>query len=60
MRRARNRGPAPEGITTFVVGGKEIAAVTLERSNAVILFDVSAPVSRRPWRWCRRGSRRKA
>jgi hypothetical protein len=44
--RARNRGPEPEGITTFTVGGKEIAAVTLERSNAVILFDVSDP--RRP------------
>jgi len=44
--RARNRGPEPEGIATFAVGGKEIAALTLERSNAVILFDVSDP--RRP------------
>ena len=44
--RARNRGPEPEGITTFTVGRREIAAVTLERSNAVILFDVSDP--RRP------------
>jgi hypothetical protein len=42
--RARNRGPEPEGITTFTVGGKEIAAVTLERSHAVLLFDVSNPV----------------
>jgi hypothetical protein len=41
--RARNRGPEPEGITTFKVGGREIAAVTLERSNAVILFDISDP-----------------
>jgi hypothetical protein len=41
--RANRRGPEPEGITTFTVGGKEIAAVTLERSNAVILFDVSDP-----------------
>lgn len=41
--RARNRGPEPEGITTFKVGGKELAAVTLERSNAVIVFDVSDP-----------------
>jgi len=44
--RARNRGPEPEGITTFAVGGTEVAALTLERSNAVILFDVSDP--RRP------------
>jgi DNA-binding beta-propeller fold protein YncE len=41
--RARNRGPEPEGIATFTVGGQEIAAVTLERSNAVILFDISDP-----------------
>jgi hypothetical protein len=41
--RANRRGPEPEGIATFTVGGKEIAAVTLERSNAVILFDVSDP-----------------
>ncbi|HZO26945.1 MAG TPA: hypothetical protein VFH48_13265 [Chloroflexota bacterium] len=42
--RARNRGPEPEGITTFTVGEVEVAAVTLERSNAVILFDVSDPL----------------
>jgi DNA-binding beta-propeller fold protein YncE len=41
--RARNRGPEPEGITTFKVGGQEIAAVTLERSNALILFDIANP-----------------
>lgn len=41
--RARNRGPEPEGIATFRVGPRELAAVTLERSNAVIVFDVSDP-----------------
>jgi DNA-binding beta-propeller fold protein YncE len=41
--RADNRGPEPEGIAWFRVGPRELVAVTLERSNGVIIFDVSNP-----------------
>lgn len=43
--RARNRGPEPEGVTTFVYGKSEYAAVALERSNALIVFDVTNPLN---------------
>ncbi len=42
--RTRNRGPEPEGIVVFKLEGREYAAVTLERSNALIVFDVSNPL----------------
>lgn len=41
--RADNRGPEPEGIVAFRAGPRELVAVTLERSNALVIFDVSNP-----------------
>lgn len=47
--RQDNRGPEPEGITAFRVGKasrvQAFAAVTLERYDAVIIFDVTRPTS---------------
>jgi hypothetical protein len=41
--RTTRRGPEPEGVTAFKLDGRVYAAVTLERSNAVIVFDVTDP-----------------
>ncbi len=47
--RQDNRGPEPEGITTFRVGSGShmlvFAAVTLERYDAVIIFDITSPMN---------------
>jgi 2',3'-cyclic-nucleotide 2'-phosphodiesterase / 3'-nucleotidase / 5'-nucleotidase len=44
--RSDNKGPEPENVAAGVVDGRTLAFVGLERANAVIVFDVSAP--RRP------------
>ena len=36
-------GPEPEMVTTFHTAGGEYAAVSLERSNGVLIFDISDP-----------------
>lgn len=55
--RARNRGPEPEGVTTFIYGKSEYAAVALERSNAVIIFDITNPLSPTAVAWVNTGDR---
>jgi hypothetical protein len=44
--RADDRGPEPEGIMVFRAGWRELAVVTLERSDGIVVFDISNP--RRP------------
>ncbi len=41
--RSRSKGPEPEGVTIGEVGGCRIAFVTLERSSAVVAFDLTDP-----------------
>jgi len=43
--RSDDKGPEPEGVTVGVVDGKTYAFVGLERSDAILVFDISDPQS---------------
>jgi 2',3'-cyclic-nucleotide 2'-phosphodiesterase (5'-nucleotidase family)/DNA-binding beta-propeller fold protein YncE len=43
--RSDNKGPEPEGVTVASFGGHTYAFVGLERSNMVLVFDVTNPLS---------------
>ena len=43
--RSDDKGPEPEGVTIGVVDGKTYAFVGLERSDAILVFDVTDPES---------------
>ena len=43
--RSDDKGPEPEGVTIGVIDGKTYAFVGLERSNAILVFDISDPQS---------------
>ena len=43
--RSPNRGPEPEGLAIGKVGSRQIAAIGLERSGGVMLYDVSSPLA---------------
>lgn len=43
--RSDNKGPEPEGVTVASFGGQTYAFVGLERSNMVLVFDVTNPLS---------------
>jgi uncharacterized repeat protein (TIGR02543 family) len=39
--RSGNKGPEPEGVAVATVSGRVVAFVTLERSNGVMVFDIT-------------------
>ncbi len=41
--RSDNKGPEPEGVTVSMIGERAYAFIGLERSNAVMVFDVTNP-----------------
>jgi 2',3'-cyclic-nucleotide 2'-phosphodiesterase/3'-nucleotidase/5'-nucleotidase len=41
--RSVSRGPEPENIVVFELGGRRLAAIGLERTGGVMLYDVSRP-----------------
>jgi len=43
--RSDNKGPEPEGVTTAVIGCCTYAFVGLERSDMVLVFDITNPLS---------------
>jgi DNA-binding beta-propeller fold protein YncE len=55
--RARNRGPEPEGVTTFAYGKSDYAVVALERSNALMVFDVTNTLAPTAVAWINVGDR---
>ena len=44
-KRSDDKGPEPEGVVVGVVDGKTYAFVGLERSDAILVFDISNPIS---------------
>ncbi len=43
--RSDNKGPEPEGVTVGKVGGRTYAFVGLERTSAIVAFDVTNPTA---------------
>ncbi|MCB1078023.1 MAG: choice-of-anchor I family protein, partial [Verrucomicrobiae bacterium] len=43
--RSDNKGPEPEGVAVGVVNGKTLGFIGLERSNGVMVFDISDPMA---------------
>lgn len=45
--RSTAKGPEPEGIALRTIAGRRLAAITLERANAVVLLDLTEPAQPR-------------
>ncbi|MDT9690777.1 choice-of-anchor I family protein [Streptomyces sp. P9(2023)] len=52
-KRSDNKGPEPEGLTIGEIDGKLMAFVAIERTNGVMVFDISDPRKPRFQNWVR-------
>jgi hypothetical protein len=43
--RSDDKGPEPEGVTMLTIGGKDYAAIGLERMGGFFLYDLSSPTA---------------
>lgn len=43
--RSDNKGPEPEGVTVATIAGRSYAFIGLERSNMILVFDVTNPTN---------------